>query len=363
MKIRTICFILGWMMIVCGCSSNYRMTTVVHSDGTVDREVYAWGDSAFLAGNKASNPFLFSIKEWRVAPLDTILAYTFWGEDVKLNVKASRSVKANGDLSFFSTNKKNNHPLVVPKEKLERTFKWFYTYYTFTCTYSKIVDKGPIPIDKYLNESQQRLFFQGDMTNYQGMNGIELNETLNDLENKFMEWYNESNYELCFDAVTEIYATAGDTAYLSRIVEAKERVRSIEKGSQKKDKEYTPLRVCDLLDTYFKTNHFSTFYVKKKNSIDHLLDRREEIINFFEARIQYELSMPGAIISTNALLKEGETLVWRVDAYRVITHDYTLKAVSRKVNLWAFAVTCLLILLSGYGFYRLKKISFSRSRK
>lgn len=363
MKTRTICLILGWMMVVCGCSSNYKMTTLVHSDGTVDREVYAWGDSAFIAGNRATNPFLFSLKEWKVVPLDSTLVYSFWGEEVKLNVKASRSVKTNGDLSFFSADKKNNHPLVVPKERLEKTFKWFYTYYTFTCKYSEIVDKGPVPIDKYLDENQQRLFFQGDMTNYRGMNGIELNETLSNLEDRFMDWYNESNYELCFNVISDVYAKVGDTIYLSRLTEAKEKVRSLGTESQKKDKEYTPSKICLLLDLYFKTDHFSTFYKHHQRPVDRLLDKRAEIVNYFVARIRYELSMPGTLISTNAAQKEGTTLIWKVDAYRVLTHDYTLKAVSREINSWAFVVTGLLILLSAYGFYRFRKASSSRPRK
>lgn len=364
MKTKTIFFILVCMTVFCGCSSNYRMTTLVHSDGTVDREVFAYADSNYISGKRTSNPFLFSIKDWKVVPLDSNLIYTYWGEEVKLNIKASRSIKANGELSFFSTDKQNHHPLAVPKEKLDMSFKWFYTYYTFSCKYSKIVDKGPVPIDRYLNDDQQRLFFQGDMTHYQGMNGIELNETLSNLEGKFMEWYNESIYQLCWGAITEVYATVGDTAYLSRLAQAKEKLRSMDTNSQKKDLEYTPSKVCQLLDIYFKTNHFTQFLGNNKKEIDKLLDKKEEIINFFEARIKYELLMPGKLISTNAVQKEGERLVWKVDAYRLLGHDYTLNATSRKMNTWAFVVTGLLILLSVYGCYRLRHdFSFFRPKK
>ena len=31
-------------------------------------------------------------------------------------------------------------------EKLEKHFRWFYTYYTYTCDFQEIKDKGPIPV-------------------------------------------------------------------------------------------------------------------------------------------------------------------------------------------------------------------------
>ena len=39
------------------CSTYYRMTSRVERDGSMYREIYAQGDSAFIAGDKTHNPF------------------------------------------------------------------------------------------------------------------------------------------------------------------------------------------------------------------------------------------------------------------------------------------------------------------
>ena len=44
------------------CGTYYRMVSKVNSDGSMHREVYAYGDSAFLAGDRTHNPFLFRIE-------------------------------------------------------------------------------------------------------------------------------------------------------------------------------------------------------------------------------------------------------------------------------------------------------------
>ena len=41
------------------CSTYYRMTSRIDTNGSMHREVYARGDSAFIAGDKTHNPFLF----------------------------------------------------------------------------------------------------------------------------------------------------------------------------------------------------------------------------------------------------------------------------------------------------------------
>ena len=56
------------------CGTYYRMVSQVNSDGSMHREVYAYGDSAFLAGDRNHNPFLFRIDSgWEVSNLDSVV--------------------------------------------------------------------------------------------------------------------------------------------------------------------------------------------------------------------------------------------------------------------------------------------------
>ena len=87
------------------CSTYYRMTSRVERDGSMYREIYAQGDSAFIAGDKTHNPFLFQLDtDWQIVNLDSTLKFNFWGEEEKLNVKACRNIPLiNGEYFFDSS--------------------------------------------------------------------------------------------------------------------------------------------------------------------------------------------------------------------------------------------------------------------
>ena len=136
------------------CSTYYRMTSRIDTNGSMHREVYARGDSAFIAGDKTHNPFLFQLDtDWQIVNLDSTLKFNFWGEEEKLNVKACRNIPLiNGEYFSISNGKEQMSSLAIPTEQLKKRFKWFYTYYIYTATYKELPDKGPVPLDKYLNK-------------------------------------------------------------------------------------------------------------------------------------------------------------------------------------------------------------------
>jgi hypothetical protein len=76
----------------------------------------------------------------------------------------------------------------------------------------------------------------------------------------------------------------------------------------------------------------------------------------FDKNIEYKLIIPGKTIYANTQLRKQDTLVWKVNAVRFISDDQIIIAESRTVNIWAFAVTFLLILLAGYCFVRISQL-------
>ena len=86
------------------CGTYYRMVSQVNSDGSMHREVYAYGDSAFLAGDRNHNPFLFRIDSgWEVSNLDSVVKFNCWGDEDKLNVKVCRTYPTTLYLNACST--------------------------------------------------------------------------------------------------------------------------------------------------------------------------------------------------------------------------------------------------------------------
>ena len=58
----------------------------------------------------------------------------------------------------------------------EEVFRWFYTYYIYTATYKELQDKGPVPLDNYLNKEEQMIWLQGNDDAFRGMKAGSRNE-------------------------------------------------------------------------------------------------------------------------------------------------------------------------------------------
>ena len=76
--------------------------------------------------------------------------------------------------------------------------------------------------------------------------------------------------------------------------------------------------------------------------MEQLFEEKSIATQLFEYQIKFELSMPGELLSSNAVSAQDGMLVWKVDAYRVLTDNYRLQAESRVMNIWAFVLTGLL---------------------
>lgn len=344
MKKRMNIVMVALLTILASCSTNYQMVTRVHKDGTVEKEVWALADSAFLAGDSNHNPFLFRLgKDWEVEELDSCIETDFFGETGKLNLKACKTRNGLEGMDFFSAKEKWMRPLAVPKEKLEKHFRWFYTYYTYTCDFQEIKDKGPIPMDKYLSKAEQLFLSQGKADGYAGMNGVELINSLEDTEQRFLEWFYHTQFEMSYGIVEHfLKKTPAELTYLSRLEKDKEEIFRSD-GNRKKEMECSPEYICRLLDKRYQTAVFGNLYKDYARQMEQLFEEKCIATQLFEYQIKFELSMPGELLSSNTVSAEDGTLVWKVDAYRVLADNYRLQAESRVMNIWAFVLTGLLL--------------------
>ena len=328
------------------CSTYYRMTSRIDTNGSMHRVVYARGDSAFIAGNKTHNPFLFQLDtDWQIVNLDSTLKFNFWGEEEKLNVKACRNIPLiNGEYFSISNGKEQMSSLAIPTEQLKKRFKWFYTYYIYTATYKELPDKGPVPLDKYLNKEEQIIWFRGDNAAFSGMNGIEQNDKLDKLEAKFGEWYNRSQYEVIWEVIRQFTSQKGDTVYVNRLNELKETVYTNHLSGKDSCGDAGIDDVCALFDKVGQTNYYLELYKAHAKAMDNMCEQKIKIAEVFYHAIQFELTMPGTLLSSNASLSTNNIMVWKIDGLRLLTGNYVLTAESRVINYWAFGLTLLIIL-------------------
>ena len=234
--------------------------------------------------------------------------------------------------------------LAIPTEQLKKRFKWFYTYYIYTATYKELPDKGPVPLDKYLNKEEQIIWFRGDNAAFSGMNGIEQNDKLDKLEAKFGEWYNRSQYEIIWEVIRQFTSQKGDTVYVNRLNELKETVYTNHLSGKDSCGDAGIDDVCALFDKVGQTNYYSELYKANAKAMDNMCEQKIKIAEVFYHAIQFELTMPGTLLSSNASLSTNNIMVWKIDGLRLLTGNYVLTAESLVINYWAFGLTLLIIL-------------------
>jgi hypothetical protein len=323
------------------------MATKINPDASCLREIYANGNPKFLAGNMEENPYIFHLDStWQITCLDTA------NREDRYNVKISKTVRNIGEFSENIQCNESLRPLATPVETLEKRFRWFYTYYTFKAVYPCISDNIPVSIDKYMSKDEQKAWFQENFSAFYGMNGYELNETLNILEDKFLTWYLRNVYEIYIETVYSLAAFSDSNLYVSQLPAIKDTL--FEMITPKNELDMDNEDVNQELDRYFNTTYFSDFYEDNKQQINEKCEERFSKVYFNEA-IKYELIIPGKLISANTSLISQDTLTWKITAIRLLPDNYELTAISRTIHPWAFVVVFLLIAVSVYCLVKAKK--------
>ncbi|MDR1896519.1 MAG: hypothetical protein LBR10_06995, partial [Prevotellaceae bacterium] len=321
------------------CVSNYyRTTSAIRPDGSCLREIHAKGDSAFLAGDMSHNPYPFRLDSgWNITP---------YGDSAdnagRYNVKIGKMFRSTDEISGSlqsDGNLEDTRPLFAPAETFRKHFRWFYTRYEFRATYPCVSGKIPAAIDKYMSREEQLAWFRGDFSAYAGMTGFEMKDAMDDMETQFLKWYARNAYEVYFDAVCDFGKLSGNDSSVYQLPALKDTLFQMIVG-EKLEEQFDVADIYRMTDKYFRTNRFLNLYEENREQIDALCEEKgRSLDHLFANEIEYEAVVPGRLIAANTQLINRDTPTWRITAMRLVPDDYELTATSRKVNVWAFAVT------------------------
>ena len=101
-----------------------------------------------------------------------------------------------------------------------------------------------------------------------------------------------------------------------------------------------------VLNVHFHTSQFTDSNPIQGDLEDKYKAEFPDYTKGFGMELDYQLTLPGKVLETNAPFANGDTLKWKLDQYRFFFTDYTLHAASRKPNYWAFAATAILVIFS-----------------
>ena len=105
----------------------------------------------------------------------------------------------------------------------------------------------------------------------------------------------------------------------------------------------------DDIDSLFKS-YFGNEVSVPAFASDRVEQQLERGLNAFmelmSLEVDYRLVLPGKIVDVGNGVMEEDAVRYRLTGSRLIPHDYTLTATSRAVNVWAFVITFLVIILA-----------------
>jgi hypothetical protein len=257
--------------------------------------------------------------------------------------------------SSFRFNKNHEWRTIQPKYKFDKKFRWFYTYYTYSEVYPKIKTFGKLPIEKYMTKAEAEFWFNGKPDIIKGMNGIEIGSETDRIEDNFNKWFEQNIWEEEMDVLLKNYDLLKNPPVTKeKLASAKDSLFQQFHNLQKEKGEEKDFN--KFLDKQYKTKAFSELYNRDGNPLkayEESLDT-SDFLDYYEKSIDYNLIMPGKIMTAENAINHGDTLKFNLDAYRMTYKDYEIKATSRKTNTWAFWVTGIMVLLA-IGSYFVKK--------
>jgi hypothetical protein len=208
-----------------------------------------------------------------------------------------------------------------------------------------------------MTADEASFWFSGKPDLLKGMNGLEIREYIGDLENKYNSWFAHNLWNVEYKTLLANYEL------LDQKPVSKDRLEQARDSVFKKNMTFNKngemeLKMDKCLDTYFKTTAFTTLWNRKESPMKKFEAGMDslEFINYFTKAVDYKLLLPGKVTEPGNAVIHGDTLHWRLTAYRMVNSDYQISAQSRKANIWAFILSGMLVVFAfGSYFYKIKK--------
>lgn len=367
---KTLKYLVLFLMvsILSTCDDKPKYLTVINPDGSCYKLIEAWADSAFMVGDTLkSNPFGVDLDStWKISwsyitpEFKTNWPLKSWNWDTAhketgVKVRALKRYNSIEEMAkTFRFHKDHEWRSIQPKYDFDKKFRWFYTYYSYSELYPKIKTFDKIPLEKYLTKTEAEFWFNGNAGFIKGMNGIEIKDEADRVEENFNKWFEHNIWEEEMNVLLKNYHLLEKPPVTkNELISVKDSFFLQFHNKQKdKDQDHDFSR---FLDEQYKTKVFSELYNREGNPLKTYEDSLDDsFMDYYERSIDYNLLMPGKLLQYENAINHGDTLKFNLDAYRMTYKDYEIKATSRKTNTWAFWVTGIMVLLA-IGSYFVKK--------
>ncbi len=325
---RFIFIILIGVMLFTGCDE-VETTTTVHKDGSCTRSV------ALDSSDVEESPYPLPVSAgWDIQ-------YTH-SENNHIIYNANRHFKSVEELAHDLEKSAGNGSRISIIPKLEKRFRWFYTYYRYSEGYNNISSRFSIAKEEYFTPEEIKLLsISSDSA-----------KTDKKLDDKFEEWITRNFFESFYQQLRQVVEGLGDPDFSPGLLESKkEALYQVFYKDEliSLDDEQTTLTDKDIV---ILSETLGTRVVYQiRNELDHIIAGLMRELEWLAAvqltEFKQIVLMPGLIIDTNAKTIEGSKLTWDVDNDVLFFKDYEMWVESRVVNRGVIVATLLFILILG----------------
>ena len=365
------------VLLITSCNDDASMLTIINEDGTCSREMSFhpypqavmapvdqsiendglhfgsdWERTWSVMGDSTRHACPITEAQWdslrKVFPKQDV------GSHILMHTK--RHFKSVAEMSDSLT-KVVNH-LFKATASLDKHFKWFYTDYVYTETYTltDMQQLFPIPLDRFVSADTASYWFTGQPNLAEDLTGSEQKELLDGIESKISQWMNANTFDYIYTYIAHVFwkdiknppVTNGQFLANKDSLLMSPAVANMKIFDE-------PEQVAKILKDYYHTDAFEPLFSEDRHW-DRILDHQYMSLKYLMwMKPQLNLVMPGRVIDGGMGKVDGNVISYRFSGERLLPHDYVISASSRVTHVWAYIATILVIIIAiGSFFYRRK---------
>lgn len=315
---------------------NVQMDTQVMRDGSCVRTVKTDNDGCLAEDDG-----------WVV--LETKDSVRDFTEDKIKAVTVSRKFDKVEDMNGFPALQIYGKPL-RSESTLDRKFKWFYTDYIFTETFRGWEDSFNIPITDYMSQDEASFWFTGYPELPKGITGKEL-DYLADISCKAEHWAFDIVWDIYFNTIARYYDQIENPPVdCETFLSMRD---SVMNSAYQEGLEFWggegESNALKYLDRFFNTDVFTETDIPEADSYSDVLWYQS--IGLDGLKVSYNLRMPGKVVDAGRGQVEDGLIQYRFGGDYLTVGDYTFTATSRCVNVWAFLLSGLILVIAVGSFF------------
>jgi len=342
-SIFSISLLAALVVMLSACGHNVSMETIVHEDGSLDKTIMletADTTRNFL-GIGTENGWKMMTRLIEDSAKEKKEDNRKWNVIYQKNFNSSDA--ANAELATESDS------LFRISSKFEKRFRWFYTYLYYSDTYHTI-NRMDFPPTDYITQEDyafiERLPAEGKIiSKADSFYLAELHKRIFDIYG--LRAIYEQHYELDLVLIKE---SGLENRWIDTLQKHKENIFKWLSEHEKAPDDFM-YKTMDSLGIPIP-------YDKMRTRFDELYKQADAKTSFInhasEGKYTHVINIPWQVVRTNADSVAGNRLQWNPPSIKFLLKDYTMYAEARKINLWAVAVSVLVLIFTGYLFFRRK---------